>query len=103
MVDYASVIGGESVVGLDDIPRNSDAYYHLETPGIVLDISNHSGSNIVDARFAADGVRMILGRGEDTVWGSSGNDTVFGGKGEDSIEAGAGNDFVVGGKDDDRI
>jgi Ca2+-binding RTX toxin-like protein len=103
MVDYASVIGGGAVVGLDDIPRSSDAYYHLETPGITLDISNHSGSNIVDARFAADGVRVILGRGEDTVWGSHGDDTVLGGKNEDSINAGAGDDYVDGQQGDDWI
>jgi Ca2+-binding RTX toxin-like protein len=103
MVDYASVIGGGAVVGLDDIHRSSDAYYHLETPGITLDISNHSGSNIVDARFATGGVRVILGSGEDTVWGSSGHDVVLGGKDDDSINAGGGNDFVDGQKGDDRI
>jgi Ca2+-binding RTX toxin-like protein len=103
MGDYASVIGGGTVVGLDDIPRSSDAYYHLETSGITLNISNHSGSNIVDARFAEGGVQVILGKGEDTVWGSEGNDFVLGGKSGDSINGGGGNDYVDGQNGDDWI
>jgi Ca2+-binding RTX toxin-like protein len=103
MADYASVIGGGHVVGLDDIPRSSDAYYHLETPGIVLDISDHSGSNIVDASLATGGVQVILGSGEDTVLGSSGNDTVLGGQDDDRIDAGDGDDSVAGEQGNDWI
>lgn len=103
MVDYASVIGSGPIVGLDDIPRGADAYYHIDSAGVFLDRSHDSGIAIVDARDNPYGVQVALGSNNDTVWGGHGADTITGGSGRDSIDAGDGNNIVSGGNGDDYV
>ena len=128
MSDYASILGGNApdslvghVVGLDEVGRGWDAYYHIETAGVFLDRYGTSGSSFVDATDNANAIRVGLGSGTDTVnsgagddsiWTGAGNDsvdagggdnTVSGASGDDSIESGAGDDSLMGGSGDDTI
>ena len=51
MGDFASVIGSGPIVGLDDIPNDLSAYYQIVSSGVVLDLSHHTGSNIIDGHL----------------------------------------------------
>jgi len=103
LVDFASIIGSGSIVGLDDVPRGADAYYHIDSAGIFLDRSHDSGTGIVDASENPHDVRVAMGSGDDTIWGGRGDDSLSGGSGRDSIDAGNGDNTVSGGNDDDYI
>jgi hypothetical protein len=55
MSDYASIMGGapETIIGqtvdLDDVARNWDAYYYIESDNVFLDRYGATGDSIVDA------------------------------------------------------
>ncbi|KQI69496.1 hypothetical protein AN189_03580 [Loktanella sp. 3ANDIMAR09] len=53
-----------------------------------------SFDDTVDASAAASGISIGTGTGDDSVIGSSGNDTIDAGIGADSIQGGAGNDLI---------
>jgi Ca2+-binding RTX toxin-like protein len=103
MGDFASVIGGSSTVGLDQVPNGTDGYYHIDSAGIFLDRSESTGNNIVDAQGSVGDVRLEMGSGNDTITSGDGSDSVFGGAGGDAIDAGKGNNTVSGGTGDDNV
>ena len=94
MGDFASVIGSGPIVGLDDIPNNLNAYYQIVSPGIVLDLSDHTGSNIIDGHLDLYDLTVMSG---------SGNDNILGGYADDSLGGGTGSDTISGNIGDDRL
>jgi Ca2+-binding RTX toxin-like protein len=63
-------------------------------------------SDVIDASGLAAGkmlLRLDVGGGDDTVFGSLGNDTVIGGDGNDVASLGAGNDLFLGGVGNDVV
>lgn len=110
MSDYASIIGGnapDSLVGqmsgLDDVGRDWNAIYHIQSADVFLDRFDTSGMSIVDATDAAGAVRVEVGSGADTVNTGAGSDSVWAGAGRDSVDAGQGDNTVAGGQGDDAI
>jgi Ca2+-binding RTX toxin-like protein len=109
MSDYASIMGGapDSVIGqtveLDEVARNWDAYYYIQSEDVFLDRFGTSGDSLVDASDNLGGVEVELGRGEDTVTGGAGADTIYAGAGDDIIDGGAGDNTISGASGDDLI
>jgi Ca2+-binding RTX toxin-like protein len=102
MGDFASPLGGGAIVGLDDIPRDVDAYYRLSQDAF-LDLSSHSGVAVVDARGNGQDLRIETGKGDDVILASGGDDRITAGKGDDAIEAGGGDDRIEAGNGDDTV
>ena len=103
MSDYASILGGGApdhligqVVGLDEVGKSWDAYYHIESADVFLDRFASSGDAIVDAVGNRNAVRIEVGSGDDTINTGSGNDSIRGGAGNDSVNAGDGDNTVSG-------
>jgi Ca2+-binding RTX toxin-like protein len=103
MGDFASLIGGSEVMGLDAVPSQADAYYHIESAGIFLDRSHSSGFGIVDAENNPNDIRIAMGSGDDVIRTGSGDDRIDAGSGNDWIDAGAGDNAVSGGNGNDDI
>lgn len=110
MSDYASILGGNApdslvghVVGLDEVGRGWDAYYHIETAGVFLDRFGTSGDSFVDAANNPGEIRVGLGSGTDTVNSGAGSDSIWAGAGNDSVNAGGGDNTVSGASGDDTI
>lgn len=59
------------------------------------------GDDVVFASFESE--RILLNRGNDTVYGGGGDDEVFGGQQDDRIFGEDGNDFLRGDRDGDMI
>jgi Ca2+-binding RTX toxin-like protein len=110
MGDYASIIGGNDTT-FDAIGSDEDAYYRIESSGIVLNRGGETGESIIDAT-GADSVYVQTGSGSDiayggdsadTMKGGAGNDSVAGGDGNDSLEGNAGNDTIDAGSGNDKV
>ncbi len=102
MPDYASVIGGDSEVGLDDIAPDQPGYFHLDETNF-LDRSGASGESEVLVEDSAGDAEIRTGSGDDFIQTGSNNDSIHGGAGNDSIDAGGGNNTVVGGAGEDIL
>lgn len=103
MGDFASVIGGGPVVGLDDIAPDLDAYYRIVSDNISLDLSDHTGTSTVDASGNDAPVEVDLGSASDTLFGGNGDDSATGGAGSDSLAGAGGDDELAGGKGYDTL
>lgn len=69
----------------------------------MVDYPSTSGNDTADLRYAAAGVTLDTGAGDDYVLGSRFADTIDGGNGNDRISAGAGDDVIRGGAGADRV
>jgi trimeric autotransporter adhesin len=131
--DSINAMGTTSIDGGDGIDRIS-VYLNQETVARSIDF----GTGITSNFFALIGsyvintedIQIVVGSGNDTVWGSAfkdeiiggegddylvgagsndglyggiGNDTLLGGIGNDEVNGGDGNDVVFGGDGDDRL
>jgi Ca2+-binding RTX toxin-like protein len=103
MGDFASLIGGSEVMGLDAVPSHADAYYRIESADIFLDRSHDSGFGLVDASGNPNDVRVAMGSGDDVIRTARGDDRIDAGSGNDSVNAGAGDNVVYGGNGDDNL
>lgn len=103
MGDFASVIGSGPIVGLDEVPGNLDGYYHIVSANIDLDLSDHTGSNIIDAAESDFDTGVTAGSGNDYMMGGFGDDTLEGGKGSDSLFGNDGDDILTGGNGTDLL
>ncbi|BCS96179.1 hypothetical protein DSLASN_18110 [Desulfoluna limicola] len=56
----------------------------------------HAGDDVIDARGAAKSVIIYGGAGNDTIWGSQGDDHIAGGSGNDVIHGQGGSDHIYG-------
>jgi hypothetical protein len=77
-----------------------------------LEIAGNDGDDSIDMRGSNFGSYVTGGSGDDTIYGSSGNDTLtsgagrnrlFGGDGKDRINGSGGRDFLYGEGGDDRV
>lgn len=96
MGDFASVIGGGPIVGLDDIAPNLDAYYRIVSDNVSLDLSDHTGTSTVDASGNDAPVEVDLGSASDTLFGGESDDLATGGDGSDSLAGSGGDDALAG-------
>jgi Ca2+-binding RTX toxin-like protein len=110
MADYASIVGGnapESVIGqvagLDDVGRDWNALYFIESANVFLDRFDTTGNAVVDADSNPNAIRVELGAGTDTINTGAGADSIWAGAGNDSVSAGGGDDTVSGGAGDDLL
>lgn len=60
-----------------------------------------SGQDVVEGGGGDD--RLSGGDGQDALWGGAGDDRLFGGRGDDMLDGGAGDDIAVGDQGNDRI
>src|SRR5918995_2769988 len=109
MSDYASIMGGapDSVIGqtveLDEVARNWDAYYYIQSENVFLDRFGTSGDSLVDASDNLGGVEVELGSGSDTVTGGAGGDRIYAGTRGDVGEGGGRADTITGAAGGDPI
>src|SRR3954467_4133465 len=112
MGDFASVIGSGPILGLDDIPNNLSAYYKIVSANVTLDLSKHTGNDVIDGHENIFGMSVTTGSGNDYDFGSWGDDvlssgkgadTVYGYVGDDSLSGGDGNDLIYGGLGADTV
>lgn len=103
MGDFASLIGGEAHVGLDDIAPDLDAYYRIVSDNVSLDLSDHTGISVVDASGNGAAVEVDLGSASDTLFGGEGDDTATGGAGADSLAGSGGDDLLEGNRGYDTL
>ena len=96
--------GGEAGTVTDD--TDTIRFSGIETI-ITTDQADH-----VDGRESWVGATILLGDGDDTAYGTFGDDSISGGDGDDyidswggydTIDGGAGNDTVLGGGEDDLV
>ena len=72
------------------------------------EISAGAGDDVVDLTsqrfvYVGDGLTVFGGSGNDTIWANSGENHLFGDAGNDRIVGGLGDDIIVGGIGNDRM
>ena len=103
MADFASIPGGSGApLAFDAVPKNIDAFYHIDTSHFVL-LTDRTGDSTVDATGQDGGLLLGLGKGDDTAATGDGDDVVLGGNGADAISTGAGDDLVLAGGGADTV
>ena len=115
LTSSASSVGADDAFFIDDVysEHHSSLTLSSTTQGIdsiarVIDletINAGEGNDIVDLTSTnfvlTDAVTINGGAGNDTLWGSNGDDVIDGGAGNDSLFGGAGDDTLTGGAGDD--
>lgn len=83
------------------LTSGSDA---VRAQGDDLRIAFSDGNDLLmESAQTAHGVHALMGKGDDTAYGTDGDDKLLGGRGEDSLTGGAGNDRIVGGAGADTL
>jgi len=114
-VDTLNLTTGNDVFFIDDVYSEhhdsltlSDTTQGIDSIARVIDleiINAGEGNDIVDLTSTnfvlTDAVTINGGAGNDTLWGSNGDDVIDGGAGNDSLFGGAGDDTLTGGAGDD--
>lgn len=104
IIDLSSIIASPATVTFTGNEQGFftdgiDTATFSEIEGFVLS----AGDDLIDAQVVTSDLTFELGVGNDTLFGGSGGDLVFGGVGADSVVAGAGDDLVFGGDGGDTI
>ena len=105
---FLSDSGNGDALELDDIftalpDGESDPVARFSQIG---EVRAGAGDDIVDltsTKFAAEGMILRGGDGDDVLWSGDGDNLLFGDAGNDRMAGGAGNDVLCGGIGDDRM
>jgi VCBS repeat-containing protein len=100
--DAAVVVVAAPYTGPDADPNNFDNF--IAAGAVAFSTISTSGLNGNNSTYGTAGNdTMDVKNGNDTVYGWAGNDTIIGGEGVDVIYGGSGNDIITGGQDVDTI
>lgn len=94
--------GGDTTVNIANLELQQGKNTPINYNNITGTASDDSGASALTGTSGAPD-SISGGKGDDEIFGLSGNDCLHGDEGDDLIKGGSGNDFASGGKGDDRI